>query len=103
MFCLRHPNEPTTRATCGYDPFERGYFVDLAWAGVSVTYDATSGGVYDDDCPLKGALVFLAAYGFLSDIEGALASFGDVGGDHLPGEVRQVLRAARAFEEAAGV
>jgi hypothetical protein len=34
--------------------------------------------VYDDDTPLVGALVFLAAFGFLGDIESALACSGGV-------------------------
>lgn len=77
VFRVRHPREPA-HADCGYDPTGRGFFVELTSDGLPISYDAASPGVYDDDTPLVGALVFLAAFGFLGDIESALACSGGV-------------------------
>jgi hypothetical protein len=72
VFHLIHPHDPTTRAAYGRDP-QRGVFVDVSYAGMTLPYDAAQGH-YDMMQPVLGALGFMAQFGLVgwSDVEAAL-------------------------------
>ena len=102
MFHLRHPRKALVRAECGFDP-TRGYFVDVVEGDLRVPYDAGSV-EYDDDRPLRGALVCLSSFGFVAgaDVDDALECSQSTVPSALPsggGALRRALRLIRRFKE----
>jgi hypothetical protein len=72
QFVLRHPDDPSVRATYGVDPERGGPWAEVIYNSITVTYDATNLG-YDLERPVPGLLAFLCDFDLLggSDIEDA--------------------------------
>jgi hypothetical protein len=63
-FTIRHPDDPSVKATYGHDP-ARGVWAELTYCGVRVVFDATEID-FDFERPVLGVLRFLNEYGFVS-------------------------------------
>lgn len=100
-FILKHPTDPSRRAEYGWDPF-CGFWVDvLIDEDVAASYSAFEDH-YNVHYPLWGALVFMAANGFLSmqDIEDAI-SMTETEPEHLPKRLRRAAEVVARLKVAA--
>jgi hypothetical protein len=61
---LRHPDDPGAYAAkYGRDPERGGYWAELVYCDVPVTYDMSD--AYDVGSPIRGLLMFLSQFGFV--------------------------------------
>jgi hypothetical protein len=111
---LPHPDDPTVRATYGFDP-ERGVWAELEYCGVVVVHDRFEID-FDGERPVRSVLRFLSEYGFLrgDEVDAALENCRDgnfqtcphgwpCGRRRAPGRrVRRVIAVISNLESATG-